>query len=73
MNTPNQPTRAEIEEAEANPPPPGDGCEEAAEWIRNRIDPSRVKPVPPDPNYRHPRSYRLSEMPRQCQAVATAR
>jgi multidrug resistance efflux pump len=24
MNTPNQPTRAEIEEAEANPPPPGD-------------------------------------------------
>ena len=54
-------------------PPPGDGCEEAAEWIRNRIDPSRVKPVPPDPNYRHPRSFRLSEMPRQCQAVATAR
>lgn len=54
-------------------PPPGDGCAEAAEWIRNRIDPSRVKPVPPDPNYRHPRSYRLSEMPRQCQAVATAR
>lgn len=54
-------------------PPPGDGCDEAAEWIKNRIDPSRVKPVPPDPNYRHPRSYRLSEMPRQCQAVATAR
>jgi len=54
-------------------PPRGDGCEEAAEWIRNRIDPSRVKPVPPDPNYRHPRSFRLSEMPRQCQAVAVAR
>ncbi len=54
-------------------PPPGDGCAEAAEWIKNRIDPSRVKPVPPDPNYRHPRSFRLSEMPRQCQAVATAR
>jgi len=56
-----------------DPPPRGDGCEEAAEWIRNRIDPSRVKPVPPDPNYRHPRSYRLSEMPRQCQATAVAR
>ena len=56
-----------------DPPPPGDGCAEAAEWIKNRIDPSRVKPVPPDPNYRHPRSYRLSEMPRQCQAVGTAR
>lgn len=54
-------------------PPAGDGCAEAAEWIKNRIDPSRVKPVPPDPNYRHPRSYRLSEMPQQCQAVAVAR
>lgn len=56
-----------------DPPPAGDGCAEAAEWIKNRIDPSRVKPVPPDPDYRHPRSYRLSEMPRQCQAVAVAR
>ena len=56
-----------------DPPPPGDGCAEAAEWIKNRIDPSRVKPTKPDPNYRHPRSFRLSEMPRQCQAVATAR
>ncbi|WP_374634094.1 penicillin-insensitive murein endopeptidase [Paracoccus sp. (in: a-proteobacteria)] len=56
-----------------DPPPAGDGCAEAGEWIKNRIDPSRVKPVPPDPNYRHPRSFRLSEMPRQCQAVATAR
>ena len=54
-------------------PPAGDGCAEAAEWIKNRIDPSRVKPVPPDPDYRHPRTFRLSEMPRQCQAVATAR
>lgn len=54
-------------------PPPGDGCTEAAEWIKNRINPGRVKPVPPDPNYRHPRSFRLSEMPRQCQTVATAR
>ncbi len=56
-----------------DPPPAGDGCAEAAEWIKNRIDPSRVKPVPPDPDYRHPRTFRLSEMPRQCQAVATAR
>ncbi|MFI0396303.1 penicillin-insensitive murein endopeptidase [Paracoccus jiaweipingae] len=55
------------------PPPPGDGCAEAAEWIKNRIDPSRVKPVKPDPNYRHPRSYRMSEMPAQCRAIAAAR
>lgn len=54
-------------------PPPGDGCAEAAEWIQNRIDPSRVKPVPPDPNYRHPRSFALSEMPKQCQTIGLAR
>nr|WP_252733890.1 penicillin-insensitive murein endopeptidase [Paracoccus marinaquae] len=53
-------------------PPQGDGCAEAAEWIRNRMDPSRVKPAPPDPNYRHPRSYRLSELPAQCRTVAAA-
>ena len=56
-----------------DPPPQGDGCAEAAEWIANRIDPSRVKPVPPDPNYRHPRTFRLSELPRQCHQVGTAR
>ncbi|MDB6178887.1 penicillin-insensitive murein endopeptidase [Paracoccus sp. Z330] len=55
-----------------DPPPPGDGCAEAAEWIKNRIDPSRVKPSPPNPNYRHPRSYRLSELPQQCRTVAAA-
>lgn len=54
------------------PPPAGDGCEEAAEWIRNRIDPSRVKPTPPDPDYRHPRTFRLSELPAQCSTVAAA-
>ena len=48
-------------------PPPGDGCEEAAQWIRNRIDPP--PPAPPNPNYRHPRTYRLSELPRACQAL----
>ena len=55
-----------------DPPPPGDGCEEANEWIRNRLDPSRVKPTPPDPDYRHPRTYRLSELPAQCSTVASA-
>lgn len=53
-------------------PPAGDGCAEAAEWIQNRINPSRVKPTPPDPNYRHPRTYRLSELPSQCTNVASA-
>lgn len=57
---------------EQEAPPRGDGCAEAAEWIKNRIDPSRVKPAPPDPNYRHPRTYRLSELPSQCRTVAAA-
>lgn len=48
-------------------PPPGDGCAEAEQWIKNRINPP---PAPPaDPNYRHPRSFRLSEMPRTCQGL----
>ncbi|MBV0891046.1 penicillin-insensitive murein endopeptidase [Paracoccus sp. Z118] len=50
-------------------PPPGDGCEEAAQWIRNRIDPP--PPAPPNPDYRHPRSYRMSELPRACQALVS--
>ena len=53
-----------------DPPPPGDGCAEAAEWIRNRLDPGRVRPAPPDPDYRHPRTYRLSELPAECRTVA---
>lgn len=48
-------------------PPPGDGCEEAAQWIRNRIDPPPAAPA--DPDYRHPRTYRLSELPQSCQAL----
>ena len=26
-------------------------------------------PAPADPDYRHPRTYRLSELPRTCQAL----
>lgn len=53
--------------------PPGDGCAEAAKWIADRINPPKAKPTPPDPDYRHPRSYRLSELPAQCAAVGLAR
>ena len=55
-----------------NPIPAGDGCAEAQEWINIRIDPSRAQPVPPDPAYRHPRTFRLSELPSQCRTVAGA-
>lgn len=54
-----------------NPIPPGDGCAEAAQWIEDRIHP---KPAPPpNPDYRHPRSLLMSELPQQCRAVAAAR
>lgn len=53
-------------------PPPGDGCAEAQAWIDARISPPKVTP-PPDPNYRHPRTYRLSELPQQCTAIGLAR
>lgn len=55
-----------------NPIPAGDGCAEAQEWINIRIDPSRARPTPPDPDYRHPRTYRMSDLPRQCATVASA-
>lgn len=54
------------------PPPAGDGCAEAAQWIQNRITPPKVTPKP-DPNYRHPRTYRLSELPSQCTNIGLAR
>ncbi|SDW44382.1 penicillin-insensitive murein endopeptidase [Paracoccus sanguinis] len=50
-----------------DPPPPGDGCAEAQQWIANRINPPPAPP--PDPEYRHPRSFRLSEMPPGCRAL----
>ena len=53
-----------------NPIPAGDGCEEAAEWVRIRIDPSRARPAPADPDYRHPRTLRMAELPGQCRTVA---
>ena len=49
------------------------GCGAARQELAYRANPSTRPKGQPDPNYRHPRSFRLSEMPRQCQAVATAR
>ncbi|MDO5530025.1 MAG: penicillin-insensitive murein endopeptidase, partial [Paracoccus sp. (in: a-proteobacteria)] len=47
------------------------GCGEARQWVQNRITPP--PPAPADPNYRHPRSFTLAEMPALCQTVGTAR
>ena len=50
-----------------DPPPPGDGCAEAREWVRNIIN-----PPPPDPNAPAPKPKReltMADLPQACQAV----
>lgn len=53
------------------PPPPGDGCTEAAGWV-DRI----LNPPPPDPNAPPPtprRDLTVADLPAQCAAVLQAR
>ncbi|WP_422075483.1 penicillin-insensitive murein endopeptidase [Tranquillimonas rosea] len=50
-----------------DPPPPGDGCAAAQEWVNNIID-----PPPPDPNAPAPTpksAIKMADLPQQCQAV----
>ena len=50
-----------------DPPPKGDGCAEAQEWVNNIIS-----PPPPDPNApkaKPRRELRMSDLPKQCAAV----
>ena len=49
------------------------GCSDAMQELRYRANPSTRPRGKADPNYRHPRSYRLSELPAQCQRVGLAR
>ena len=49
------------------------GCGAARQELAYRANPSTRPKGQPDPDYRHPRSFRLSEMPKQCQAIGTAR
>lgn len=53
------------------PPPPGDGCEEARQWVRNILN-----PPPPDPNAKPARPRRdltLADLPGQCVSVLQSR
>ena len=53
-----------------NPPPPGDGCAEAQEWVNNILNPP--PPKPRDPNAPPPkkrREYVLADLPKQCASV----
>jgi len=48
-------------------PPPGDGCADAEQWVRNILN-----PPPPDPNAPPPtprRELRLADLPQQCATV----
>lgn len=52
------------------PPPPGDGCAEAQEWVDNILN-----PPPPDPNAPKPKKRReltMADLPRQCVGVLQA-
>ncbi|MBU1837709.1 MAG: penicillin-insensitive murein endopeptidase [Alphaproteobacteria bacterium] len=57
--------------APQDPPPPGDGCADAAAWVDNIVNP---KPAPPaDPNAPKPapkRELTMASLPGQCAAVA---
>lgn len=49
------------------PPPPGDGCAEAQQWVDNILNPPPPDPNPPKKKPR--REYVLADLPNQCTAV----
>ncbi|WP_420004777.1 penicillin-insensitive murein endopeptidase [Arenibacterium sp. LLYu02] len=54
-------------------PPPGDGCDEARQWVKDILNPPPPKPV--DPNAPKPKPRReitLSDLPQQCAAVLSS-
>lgn len=59
--------RGSSECIEQTPPPQGDGCADAQEWVNNILN-----PPPPDPNAPAPkprREYVLADLPKQCARV----
>ncbi|MDP5217726.1 penicillin-insensitive murein endopeptidase [Ruegeria sp. 2205SS24-7] len=57
-----------------DPPPKGDGCAEAQQWVNNILNPP--PPKPRDPNAPAPKKrgeYTLSDLPQQCAAVLQSR
>nr|WP_246040626.1 penicillin-insensitive murein endopeptidase [Roseovarius arcticus] len=52
------------------PPPPGDGCADAQQWVNNILNPPKAKPR--DPNAPKPKPRReltMAELPQQCVGV----
>ena len=57
-----------------DPPPRGDGCEDAQKWVNDILNPP--KPKPRDPNAPAPkprRELRMSDLPQQCAGVLASR
>ena len=55
-----------------NPPPAGDGCDDAREWQANILDAPKVKPKPQPKPKTKPKPRRelvLADLPAQCKAV----
>lgn len=53
-----------------DPPPPGDGCAEAEQWVRNILNPPPPDPAAPPPKPR--RDLTMQDLPGQCVAVLQA-
>jgi penicillin-insensitive murein endopeptidase len=52
------------------PPPRGDGCKEAQEWVNNILNPPPPKPADPNaPKAAPRREYVLADLPQQCAGV----
>ncbi|NND19054.1 MAG: penicillin-insensitive murein endopeptidase [Silicimonas sp.] len=50
-----------------SPPPAGDGCADAQEWVNNILNPPPPDPNPPAPKPR--REYVLADLPKQCAQI----
>ncbi len=53
------------------PPPAGDGCKDAEQWVRDILDPPPPNPNAPKPKPR--REYTLADLPAQCVSVLQSR
>lgn len=55
-----------------DPPPKGDGCAEAQQWVNNILNPPKPKPRDPNapaPKKKQRREYMLADLPQQCTGV----
>ncbi|MDA9274408.1 penicillin-insensitive murein endopeptidase [bacterium] len=57
-----------------NPPPAGDGCEDAQKWVDDILNPPAPKPRDPNaPKPKPRREYKVADLPQQCTSVLRSR